>query len=133
VIVDNCCMQLVLRPGQFDVLVAGNLFGDIVSDLGAGLVGGISAMHAINFGHGLRVFETFHGGSRDEIGPDRANPLPLLLPAIDLLETAGERVAASRIFKAIGTVLTARRALTPDLGGDAGTQAMAEALCAALN
>jgi isocitrate dehydrogenase (NAD+) len=132
VIVDNCCMQMVSRPTQFDVLVAGNLFGDIVSDLGAGLVGGISAMHAINFGEGLRVFETFHGASRDEIGPDRANPLPLLLPAIDLLEAVGEKEAAARIVTAIGKVLTEKRALTPDLGGDAGTRAMSDALIDAL-
>jgi isocitrate dehydrogenase (NAD+) len=132
VIVDNCCMQLVSRPTQFDVLVAGNLFGDIVSDLGAGLVGGISAMHAINFGDGIRVFETFHGGPREEIGPDRANPLPLLLPAVDLLEAIGQKGAASRIFAAIGRVLGERRVLTPDLGGTAGTRAMADAIVAAL-
>jgi isocitrate dehydrogenase (NAD+) len=132
VIVDNCCMQMVSRPTQFDVLVAGNLFGDIVSDLGAGLVGGISATHAINVGDGVRVFETFHGATREEIGPDRANPLPLLLPALDLLETVGEKTAAARIFAAIGKVLTEQRVLTPDLGGTAGTQAMAEAIIAAL-
>jgi isocitrate dehydrogenase (NAD+) len=133
VIVDNCCMQMVSRPTQFDVLVAGNLFGDIVSDLGAGLVGGISATHAINVGDGLRVFETFHGATREEIGPDRANPLPLLLPAVDLLEAVGEKDAATRIYRAIGAVLTQRRALTSDLGGDAGTQEMAQAIIAALN
>jgi isocitrate dehydrogenase (NAD+) len=133
VIVDNCCMQMVSRPTQFDVLVAGNLFGDIVSDLGAGLVGGISATHAINVGDGLRVFETFHGATREEIGPDRANPLPLLLPAVDLLEMVGEKGAASRIYRAIGTVLTERRALTPDLGGSAGSRAMADAIIAALD
>jgi isocitrate dehydrogenase (NAD+) len=133
VIVDNCCMQLVSRPTQFDVLVAGNLFGDIVSDLGAGLVGGISAMHAINFGDGIRVFETFHGGPREDIGPDRANPLPLLLPAVDLLEAVGQKGAATRIAAAIGRVLGERRVLTPDLGGTAGTRAMADAIVAALS
>jgi isocitrate dehydrogenase (NAD+) len=132
VIVDNCCMQLVSRPTQFDVLVAGNLFGDIVSDLGAGLVGGISAMHAINFGDNLRVFETFHGGSREEIGPDRANLLPLLLPAVDLLEALDEKPAASRILAAIAKVLAEKKALTADLGGTAGTRAMAEAIIGAL-
>jgi isocitrate dehydrogenase (NAD+) len=132
VIVDNCCMQLVSRPTQFDVLVAGNLFGDIVSDLGAGLVGGISATHAINVGDGVRVFETFHGATRDEIAPDRANPLPLLLPAVDLLEAVGEKGAAARIFAAIGKVLAERRVLTPDLGGNAGTRSMTEAIMAAL-
>lgn len=128
IIVDNCCMQLVSRPTQFDVLVAGNLFGDILSDLGAGLVGGISASHAINLGDNLRVFETFHGGPREEIGADRANPLPLLLPALDLLETVGERAAARRILGAIGTVLTDRRRLTADLGGTATTTEMTAAI-----
>jgi isocitrate dehydrogenase (NAD+) len=133
VIVDNCCMQLVSRPTQFDVLVAGNLFGDLVSDLGAGLVGGISATHAINVGDGIRVFETFHGATREEIGPDRANPLPLLLPAVDLLEAVGEKGAAARIFAAIGKVLAERRDLTPDLGGAAGTRQMADAIVAAMD
>jgi isocitrate dehydrogenase (NAD+) len=132
VIVDNCCMQMVSRPTQFDVLVAGNLYGDIVSDLGAGLVGGISAMHAINFGDGVRVFETFHGGSREEIGPDRANLLPLLLPAVDMLESIGEKNAAGRIVTAVTRVLAERKSLTADLGGGGGTREMAEAIVAAL-
>src|SRR5206468_3520778 len=132
IIVDNCCMQLVSRPTQFDVLVAGNLFGDLVSDLGAGLVGGISATHAINLGDNVRVFETFHGGPREEVGADRANPLPLLLPALDLLETVGEGEAARRILRAVGVVLTDRRALTADLGGRATTGEMAAAIVAAL-
>src|SRR5262249_40527504 len=91
IIVDNCCMQMVSRPQQFDVLVMGNLYGDLVSDLGAGVVGGISATAGINVGEGVRVYESFHGGSRQEIGVDRANPLPLLLPAIDLLEGVGQK------------------------------------------
>ena len=68
IIVDNCCMQMVSKPQQFDVLVMGNLYGDIVSDLGAGVVGGISATAGINYGEGVRVYESFHGGSREEIG-----------------------------------------------------------------
>ena len=66
IIVDNCCMQMVSRPQQFDVMVMGNLYGDIVSDLGAGIVGGISATAGINIGEGMRVYECFHGGSRDQ-------------------------------------------------------------------
>src|SRR5207248_2410402 len=89
IIVDNCCMQMVSRPQQFDVMVMGNLYGDLVSDLGAGVVGGISATAGINHGEGIRIYETFHGGSREQIGTDCANPLPLLLPAIDLLESVG--------------------------------------------
>jgi isocitrate dehydrogenase (NAD+) len=132
VIVDNCCMQLVSRPTQFDVLAAGNLFGDLVSDLGAGLVGGVSATHAINFGDGVRVFETYHGGPREEVGADRANPLPLLLPALDLLEAIGQGNVAVRILQAITRVLTQRRALTADLGGHATTTEMAAAIVDAL-
>src|SRR5205807_3959071 len=99
-IVDNCCMQMVSRPQQFDVLVMGNLYGDIVSDLGAGVVGGISATAGINIGDGVRVYESFHGGSREHIGVDRANPLPLLLPAIDLLEAVGQTEPARRLLGA---------------------------------
>ena len=111
-------MQMVSRPQQFDVLVMGNLYGDLVSDLGAGVVGGVSATAGINVGDGVRVYESFHGGSRETIGANRANPLPLLLPAIDLLEGVGEAAAAQRISDAVGRVLTERRAVTPDLGGD---------------
>src|SRR5262249_27052611 len=117
IIVDNCCMQMVTRPQQFDVLVMGNLYGDLVSDLGAGVVGGGSAPPGINVREGVRVYETFHGGTRESVGVNRANPLPLLLPAMDLLEAQGEGAAAGRILAAIGKVLTERRALTPDLGG----------------
>ncbi len=132
IIVDNCCMQLVSRPQQFDVLVMGNLYGDLVSDLGAGLVGGISATHGINVGEGVRVYEAFHGGSREEIGPDRVTPLPLLLPAIDLLEGAGHADAAQRILAAVHRVLAEKDHLTPDLGGQGSTSALADAIIAAL-
>jgi isocitrate dehydrogenase (NAD+) len=133
IIVDNCCMQLVSRPQQFDVLVMGNLYGDLVSDLGAGVVGGISATAGINVGDGVRVYECFHGGSRDAVGgPDRANPLPLLLPAVDLLEAEGHGETARRIIAAVETLLTERKALTHDLGGSATTTAMADAIVAAL-
>jgi isocitrate dehydrogenase (NAD+) len=132
IIVDNCCMQMVSRPQQFDVLMMGNLYGDLVSDLGAGVVGGVSATHGINVGEGVRVFESFHGGPREEIGPDLANPLPLLLPALDLLENAGHGEKAQRILAAVGRVLTEGRVLTPDLGGRARTSEMADAIIAAL-
>ncbi len=106
-------------------MVMGNLYGDLVSDLGAGVVGGVSAAHGINVGDGVRVYESFHGGSRESVGAERANPLPLLLPAIDLLEGVGEKTAAKRISEAVGRVLTERRAVTPDLGGTATTMEMA--------
>jgi isocitrate dehydrogenase (NAD+) len=128
IIVDNCCMQMVSKPQQFDVMVMGNLYGDIVSDLGAGLVGGISATAGINVGEGVRVFETFHGGSREQIGAGRANPLPLLLPAIDLLEGVGQHDTARRIWDAAEAVLVEGHVRTPDLGGSAGTAEMADAI-----
>jgi isocitrate dehydrogenase (NAD+) len=118
-IVDNCCMQLVSKPQQFDVLVMGNLYGDLVSDLAAGIVGGISATHGINVGDdGLRVYEAVHGGRRETIGENRANLLPLLLPATDLLEYNSHPEAARRILDAVGKILLARdpQVLTPDLG-----------------
>ncbi len=131
IIVDNCCMQLVSKPRQFDVLVMGNLYGDLVSDLCAGLVGGVSATAGINVGDGVRVFEAFHGGGRERYGPDHTNPLPLLLPAIDLLEAVGQAEAARRILAAVETVLGDGRVRTPDLGGSATTTAMASAIIGA--
>ncbi len=131
-IVDNCCMQLVSRPAQFEVLVTGNLYGDLLSDLGAGLVGGISATVGINHGAGLRVYESIHGAPREVVGPDRANPLALTFAACALLRDEGETAAAERIRAAVERVLTAGRVRTPDLGGTAGTLEMAEAIAAAL-
>jgi isocitrate dehydrogenase (NAD+) len=132
IIIDNCCMQLVSKPQQFDVLAMGNLYGDLVSDLGAGVVGGISASHGINVGDGIHVYDSFHGGPRETVGVNRANPLPLLLPAIDLLEAVGQPQAAQRIQTAVGRVLTERRTLTADLGGTATTTEMAAAIISAL-
>jgi isocitrate dehydrogenase (NAD+) len=131
-IVDNCCMQMVSKPQQFDVLVMGNLYGDIVSDLGAGVVGGISATAGINVGDGIRVYECFHGAGRHRVGVDRANPLPLLLPAIDLLDGAGQKEAAARILSAMEKVLGDGRCRTADLGGAATTTAMTDAVIRAL-
>lgn len=132
IIVDNCCMQMVSRPQQFDVLVMGNLYGDIVSDLGAGVVGGISATAGINFGDGVRVYEAFHGGTREEIGTGRANPLPLLLPAIDLLQSLGQDEPARRILTAVEDVLAAGKVRTADLGGQSRTEQMTAAIVSAM-
>jgi isocitrate dehydrogenase (NAD+) len=132
IIVDNCCMQMVSRPQQFDVLVMGNLYGDLISDLAAGVVGGISATSGINVGENIHVYEAFHGGPREVAGPGRANPLPLLLPALDLLRALGQTEPAARIEKAIATVLTEKTALTHDLKGSASTTEMAQALIQAL-
>lgn len=128
IIVDACCMQMVRRPQQFDVMVMGNLYGDIVSDLGAGVVGGISTTAGINFGDNIRVFEAFHGGSYDEIPKGTANPLPLLLPAIDMLEMIGQTEPAQRILNALQNVLIEKKVLPHDLGGTASTNQMADAV-----
>jgi isocitrate dehydrogenase (NAD+) len=128
IIIDNCCMQLVSKPQQFDVMVMGNLYGDMVSDLGAGLVGGVSATAGINVGEGVRVYETFHGGSREQIGFNKANPLPLLFAAIDLLDGVGQKEKAQRLQTAVEKVLAAGQVRTPDLGGNSTTTAMADAI-----
>ncbi len=121
-------MQLVSKPQQFDVLAMGNLYGDLVSDLGAGVVGGVSTTHGINVGEGIHVYESIHGGSREAVGVDRANPLPLLLPALDLLEALGHGATSQRLLAAVGRVLTERTAVTPDLGGRATTTEMTDAI-----
>lgn len=131
-IVDNACMQLVSRPQQFEVLAAGNLYGDLLSDLGAGLVGGISATAAVNVGDGVTVYEAVYGATHDQVPPDRANPLPLILPAVEMLKGLGEVEAAGRVVAAVEAVLTEGRARPADLGGTAGTQEFTEAVVAKL-
>jgi isocitrate dehydrogenase (NAD+) len=131
-IVDNTCMQLVSRPQQFEMLVAGNLYGDLLSDLGAGLVGGVSCTAAINHGDGVRVYEAVYGASHEAIPPDTANPLPLILPSIEMLKDLGESRAAERIQGAVNAVLTEGRIRTRDLGGSASTNEFTEAVMARL-
>lgn len=131
-IVDNCCMQLVSRPQQFEMLAAGNLYGDLLSDLGAGLVGGISATSAINHGDGVKVYEAIYGGTREAIGAEKANPLPLLLPALEMLRDFGEPEAAGRVRRAVETVLKKGESRTADLGGTARTSEFTDALIRAL-
>src|SRR5262249_5695998 len=131
-IVDNCCMQMVSRTTRFDVMVMGNLYGDLVSDLAAGVVGGVSTAHGINVGDGIRVYESFHGGGRELVPENTANPVPELLSVCDLLEANGHAEAARRILDAIGRVLVAREHLTGDLGGKATTSEMGEAIVAEL-
>ena len=132
-IVDNACMQLVSRPQQFEMLATGNLYGDLLSDLGAGLAGGIASTAGILHADGVRVYESIFGATREAIGPDRANPLPLLLPAVEMLKDFGETAIAARILRAVEAVLTERRVLTPDLGGTAGTAAFTDALIRTMN
>jgi isocitrate dehydrogenase (NAD+) len=132
-IVDAACMQLVLDPSPFDVLLMGNHYGDILSNLGSGLAGGISGAHAINVGDRYRVHEAIHGEAPHLEGTGRANPLPLLSPGIALLRHLGEAEAAERIAAAVTQVLQEHIAVTPDLGGRASTREMAAAIIAAMN
>jgi isocitrate dehydrogenase (NAD+) len=129
-IVDNTCMQLVSKPTQFDVLAAGNLYGDLLSDLGAGLVGGVSCTAAINHGDGIKVYEAVYGASHEAVPPDTANPLPLILPAIELLKDLGETAAGERIKKAVDAVLTEGKIRPRDIGGTATTTQFTEAIVA---
>jgi isocitrate dehydrogenase (NAD+) len=131
-IVDNACMQLASKPSQFEMLVAGNLYGDLLSDLGAGLIGGISATAAISHGKNVRVYEAIHGGPRGEIGSDRSNPLPLLTPAMHLLNDLGHEAEARALRTAVEKVLVAGKVRTADLGGTAGTCQFTEAIIHAL-
>jgi isocitrate dehydrogenase (NAD+) len=127
-IVDAACMQLVLNPSQFDVLVMPNLYGDIVSDLCAGLVGGLGVVGAANLGQEVSVFEAVHGSAPDIAGKNLANPTALLLSAVLMLHHIEERAAASRIMDALGRVLAAGAVRTADLGGTASTFAFADAV-----
>jgi isocitrate dehydrogenase (NAD+) len=131
-IVDAACMHLVLNPGQFDVLVMPNLYGDIVSDLCAGLVGGLGVVGAANLGLEIGVFEAVHGSAPDIAGKNIANPTALLLSAILMLRHIDEEAAANRIMEALGRVLTAGSVRTRDLGGTATTFEFADALCKAI-
>ena len=129
-IVDAACMHLVMRPQQFDVLVMSNLYGDIVSDLCAGLVGGLGVVGAANLGAGgVGVFEAVHGSAPDIAGKNVANPTALLLSAVMMLRHLHEDRAADRIMEALRTVLTEGRVRTIDLGGSASTSAFADELC----
>ncbi len=128
IIVDNCAMQLVMRPEQFDVLVLGNLYGDIVSDLGAGLVGGLGVVPGANIGDEIAVYESVHGSAPDIAGKGVANPLATVLSATMMLRKLGESAAADRIQSAIILFLADKRDLTPDLGGSATTDQLVEAI-----
>jgi isocitrate dehydrogenase (NAD+) len=131
-IIDNTCMQFVSKPQQFEVVAAGNMYGDLLSDLGAGLVGGISSTSCINHGDNVRVYEAVYGASHETVPPGQANPLPLLLPAVELLKDIGETTTADRIFRAIEGVLTEGKVKPLDLGGTAGTDEITSAIVAKL-
>jgi isocitrate dehydrogenase (NAD+) len=123
-VVDALCMELVMKPEAFDCLLLPNLYGDIISDLAAGLVGGLGVAPGANFGAECAIFEAVHGTAPDIAGRDVANPMAMLLSAVMLLRYIGEAAAADRIESALVQVLKEGRALTRDLGGTAGTREM---------
>ena len=127
-IVDNACMQLVLNPTQFDILLLPNLYGDIVSDLCAGLVGGLGVVPGANLGEEIGVFEAVHGSAPDIAGKGIANPTALLFSALLLLRHIGEGAMADRIMNAVVATLT-DGVRTRDLGGTATTMEYADAIC----
>jgi isocitrate dehydrogenase (NAD+) len=127
-IVDNTCMQLVMNPWQFDVIVTTNLFGDILSDLCAGLVGGLGLAPGSNIGSEAAIFEAVHGSAPDIAGKGVANPCALLLAAADMLDHLDMVEKGTRIRRAIGATLAAGDRTTPDLGGTGSTTAFADAL-----
>ena len=131
-IVDNTCMQLVMRPEQFDIIVTTNLFGDIISDLCAGLVGGLGLAPGANIGEHAAIFEAVHGTAPDIAGKGVANPCALLLAAAQMLDHIGQPDNAERLRKAIVATLEAKDSLTGDLGGSGTTRSFAEAIASRL-
>jgi len=131
-IVDNMCMQLVQKPELYDVLVLPNLYGDIVSDLCAGLVGGLGVAPGANIGPDSAVFEAVHGSAPKYAGQNKANPTALMLSGVLLLRHIGEQAAAKRVEDAVRAVIAEGRTVTYDLGGSAGTSEFADAIVARL-
>jgi isocitrate dehydrogenase (NAD+) len=131
-IVDAACMHLVMNPAQFDVLLMPNLYGDIVSDLCAGLVGGLGVVPGANLGTEIGVFEAVHGSAPDIAGKGLANPMALLHSAVLMLRHIKEGAIADRVMAALSAVLADGSIRTRDLGGTAGTMEFAEAICARL-
>ena len=133
-IVDNTCMQLVMRPEQFDVIVTTNLFGDILSDLCAGLVGGLGLAPGDNIGEHAAIFEAVHGSAPDIAGKGIANPCALLLAAADMLDYLDMVAKGDQLRQAIRDTITgARESVTPDLGGQGSTSSFAEAIVKRIN
>jgi isocitrate dehydrogenase (NAD+) len=128
-IVDAACMHLVMHPEKLDVLLLPNLYGDIVSDLCAGLVGGLGVVPGANMGAGMAVFEAVHGSAPDIADKNLANPTALLLSALMMLEHLGEQERAERIRSALNGVLVGGRIRTRDLGGQASTTEFTDAVC----
>ena len=132
VLVDNLCMQLVQNPTKYDVLLLPNLYGDIVSDLAAGLIGGLGVAQGANIGKDCAVFEAVHGSAPDIKGQNKANPTALLLSAVMMLEYIEEKELAQKLQNAIFAVLEEGKTLTADLGGNATTTEYTQAIISKL-
>lgn len=128
VIVDNCCMQLVTKPQQFDIIVTENLYGDILSDLCAGLVGGLGVVPGANIGEKAAIFEAVHGSAPDIAGQNKANPTALLQSAVMMLQHIGEQPKADAIMSALIAALSDINARTGDLGGSGTTVSFTDAI-----
>jgi isocitrate dehydrogenase (NAD+) len=131
-VIDALCMELVIKPESFDCLVLPNLYGDIVSDLTAGLVGGLGVAPGANIGTECAMFEAVHGSAPDIAGQDKANPMAMILSMVMMLRYIGEAVAADRVDAALIKVLQDGKQVTRDLGGNTGTRGMTRALVDAL-
>jgi isocitrate dehydrogenase (NAD+) len=131
-IVDNACMQMVMDPQQFDMLLLPNLYGDVMSDLAAGLVGGLGVVPSANIGDECAMFEAVHGTAPDIAGKGFANPTALLMSSILMLDHLGEPTAAEQIQNALEKVYREAKHTTRDVGGKAGTEEFADAVIAAL-
>ncbi len=127
-IVDNMCMQLVQKPELYDVLVCPNLYGDIISDLCAGLVGGLGIAPGANIGGECAVFEPVHGSAPKYAGQNKVNPTAIILSSVLMLKYIGEEDAASKVLNATTAVIKEKKNVTYDLGGTAGTSEMADAI-----
>lgn len=132
IIVDNMAMQMVLNPERFDVVVTTNLFGDILSDLASGLVGGLGLTGSANLGDDGAIFEAVHGSAPDIVGQSKANPTALLFSSLMMLDHLGKPKIAERIREATLDVLQNPKIRTPDVGGSGSTEEYTEAICAAL-
>jgi isocitrate dehydrogenase (NAD+) len=132
IIVDNCAMQLVRDPTRFDVIVTTNLFGDILSDLTAGLVGGLGLVGGANIGENAAIFEAVHGTAPDIAGKGIANPTAVMLAGAMLLDRIGQRERAQRLESAIRRVIAEGKELTPDLGGSGTTHSYTDRVIAAM-
>lgn len=128
-IIDNMAMQMVMNPQQFDVIVTTNLFGDILSDLSSGLVGGLGVTGAANVGDSEAIYEAVHGSAPDIAGRDKANPLGLLFASLMMLEDLDEHKTAEKIRKAVFKTLNDKTVCTPDIGGEGTTETLTDSVC----